>query len=118
MCKSYNICDSNGNLKIPYIKEDTQNELYSMSKELAEKVAKEVLSWNDDLEMLRMRYELKSKNEVIVVMYHEIMWDLLDYLEAEGIIKKPKIFADPEKADMKDVADVMMIVKETVEEKK
>ena len=115
VCKSYKICDSRGNLKIPVIKEDSSNELYGMCKELAEKAAREVLANENDLIMLKERYELDSKNEVIVVIYHEIMWDLLDYLEGEGIIRKPKIFADPENAKPEDVADVMFVIFSKVE---
>jgi len=45
------------------------------------------------------------------ISYHELMWDLLDDLEKQGIIRKPIAFADPKKAQAKDIADLVFIVR-------
>ena len=115
VCKSLKICDSNGNLKIPVIEEDKTDDLYSECKKLAEKIANQV-EYKLDFEKIENEFGVKGKAETIIIVYHEIMWVLLDYLESEKIIKKPKIFADPENAKEKDVADVMFVIFQKPEE--
>ena len=43
--------------------------------------------------------------------YHELMWDLMDHMESNGVIKKPIVFSEPEKAKQSDIADLVFIVR-------
>ncbi|MCK4527097.1 hypothetical protein KAW18_06970 [candidate division WOR-3 bacterium] len=109
--KPYNIFDSAGNLTIPIVVEDTSNNIYKLSKILAQKVAKQVINTLNIID-LKSELSIKDSGKIIIVVYHELMWDLLDYFESQGVIQKPVIFANPEKAGLKDVADLIFIVKQ------
>ena len=109
--KPYNILDSDGNLTIPVIVEDMSNSLYEPCEVLAQKVARQVLN-TLNIQELRSELHIEDRSETIIVAYHELMWDLLDYFETQNIIQKPFIFANPEKAKLKDVSDLIFIVKQ------
>ena len=46
-----------------------------------------------------------------MIAYHEVMWDLMDRLEGEGIVQKPLAFADPDKAKPADIGELVFIVR-------
>ena len=110
--KDYSIFDSKGDLTIPVIVENTSNNLYRLCKMLAQKVAEQVVNALD-IENLESELHIKDRGETMAVAYHEIMWDLLDYFESQRVIQKPVVFANPEKAELKNVADLMFVVKQT-----
>lgn len=109
--RPYNIFDSNGYLTIPVIIEDDHNKLYKLSKEISKQAGKEV-SLSFDIQELMKKLSIPGIGETMVVIYHELMWDLLDYFESQGIIQKPIVFTSPEKAGLRDISDLMFIVKQ------
>ncbi|MCK4353478.1 hypothetical protein KAW65_08750 [candidate division WOR-3 bacterium] len=109
--KPYNIFDSKGNFTIPIIVEDSSNKLYQTCISLSKKVAYQSLEVLN-IENLQKKLQLKNMSETIVIIYHELMWDILDYLENHRIIQKPVAFANPEKAVSKDISDLIFIVKQ------
>ena len=108
----YNIFDPDGNFTIPVVVEDMSNHLYKSCKILAQKVAKQVVNILNIREF-KNELAIKDRGETIIVAYHELMWDLLDYFENQGVIHKPVIFANPEKAKLKDVGDLIFIIRQT-----
>lgn len=108
----YRIFDSEGNFTVPVIVEDTSDSFYQLCKSLSQKVAKQVVRVLT-IQDLKKDLDLKDSDEAIVVLYHEIMWDLLEQFEEMDIIQKPMVFTYPEGAKLKDVADLIFIVKQT-----
>ena len=95
-------------LSVPNIKAPS----YKHSKDLSQKIAKQV-NQIFDIQEIGKNLGIKDPNKTMIVLYHEFMWELLDYFENQGIIQKPIVFTNPEKAELKDVSDLIFIVKQT-----
>lgn len=106
----FNFFDASGRFTIPIIEEKEDNALYQGCLSLSEKVSKKVPEVID-LKDLKEKMGFLSEEEV-VISYHELMWELLDDLEHKGLIQKPIAFANPEKAQSKDIGDLVFIVKQ------
>lgn len=110
--KPYNIFDYNGNLTIPVVVEDISDSLYKLCKLIAQKVAEQVENTLDTQD-IGNELAIKDRGEIIVVAYHELMWDLIDYFVSQGTTQKPVVFVNPERAELSDISDLIFIVKET-----
>ncbi|MDH4222382.1 MAG: hypothetical protein OEV55_02465 [candidate division Zixibacteria bacterium] len=106
----YNLFDSSGRFTVPIILESEDNKLYQKSLQLSKNVSNQVLDVID-LENLKNEFDFRDKEQALIIAYHELMWELLDYLEQERIIQKPVAFANPDKAEPKDIGDLVFIVK-------
>jgi len=100
-----------GVLQIPVIKADSSNVIYMQSKSIALKVV-DYLENRIDYSLILPDYSGLTKGQKITILYHEIMWDILDLMEEKGQIKKPIAFSDPEAATSEDLKDLIFIVKE------
>ena len=107
----FNLFNSKGEFTVPIITETKTNRLYTASVELSQRIAETVLS-SLDITSLRASYNLRDASQALVVVYHEIMWDLMDAYERKGILKKPVAFADPAHTRSADISDLIFIVRE------
>ena len=107
----YDICDNDGNLKIPYIKNDSTLNLNRYSINIAKNIY-DYLTNSIDFTEISRKYNIKSKGVAIIIVYHEIMWDILDTLEEKGILKKPEAFLNPSSAKISDLKDLLLIYEE------
>jgi hypothetical protein len=105
----FGIFDDSGKLLIPTIVENENNELYRMSRRISKKIAEKVTQLLS-LEKLKTEYGFRDIQQTLVVVYHELMWDLMDEFEKKGIVDKPILFTNPDKATSKNVADISFIV--------
>jgi hypothetical protein len=105
----FGIFDDSGKLLIPTIVENENNALYQMSRRISEKIAEKVPQLLS-LEKLKIEYGFRDIQQTLVAVYHELMWDLMDKFEKKGIIDKPLLFTNPNKATSKNVADISFIV--------
>ena len=103
------IFDSVGKLTIPIIIEREDNQLYSACREVADKTANLFLR-NLDLERLKTEFDFNNDERAIVVSYHEWMWEYLDYLEKEGLVRRPFAFSNPEEAGPEDIGALLFVV--------
>lgn len=106
----YGIFDDSDSLRIPIIEEDEENELYRVSLSIARRIAEKSLSLLAPDEMNAL-YDFRDVQQAMVVVFHELMWDLMGVLEEQGIIQKPVVFANPEEASSEDIVDLLLIVK-------
>ena len=102
--------DKTGNLQIPIIKADSTDVIYSQSMNIASIIVK-YLNNNIDYSKLLANYPNLAKGHAITILYHEIMWDILDIMESAGQIKKPVAFGKPDEAKPMDLKDLMFILK-------
>ncbi len=107
---SYRIFDSSGNLTVPIIEQKENNQLFQKCKSLALKASQQFLN-NVDLKSLIEEYQLYDETKALAVSYHEWMWEYMDYLEENGIVRKPFAFSNPEEAKSSDIGALMFIVK-------
>jgi hypothetical protein len=106
----YGILDTGGRITIPIIDESENNIIYSNSKKIAKKMTANTLnliSFDD----IKSEFNLRDINQAIIIFYHELIWDLMESLEEQGIVKKPVAFTDDKSVTAKDVADLMFIVR-------
>jgi hypothetical protein len=106
----FNLFNSSGQFTIPIIEEKKGNTLYEICFLISEKIAKEVPELLN-LSELKEAFDFHNEEQTLVIIYHELMWDLLDYFEEQNLIQKPIAFANPDKAESKDIADLVFFVK-------
>lgn len=106
----YNFFNEKGEFSVPVIYETDNNELYLLSKSISDKVNKFLIS-EPDLKYLEDSFGFKSNAQALIILYHEMLWDILSLLESEKLINRPLIFRDPQKASMNDVSDLIIITR-------
>lgn len=62
-----------------------------------------------DLERVHQTAGCASASDAAVIYYHEVMWQLGERLLAEGIVRLPRLFADPAHAVPTDMAAVCFL---------
>lgn len=102
--------DGTGHFTVPVITAKRGDPLYELSDGIAQRVAQDVPALLD-LEALSKQFGFRDNKQALVIAYHEVMWDLMDHLEGEGIVQKPAAFADPDKAKPADIGDLVFIVR-------
>jgi len=106
----FDLFDRNGLLTIPVIREYQSDSLYNRCIVLSEQIVQLVLK-SLDTQSMRKRFDFKDESQTAVVVYHEIMWDLMDAYEMKGCLKKPVAFSIPDQAESSDIADLVFIVR-------
>ena len=106
----FNLFDAKGEFTVPIITEDKSNRLYMVSMELSVRIAQAVIK-NLDVASLRTKYNFRDAQQTLVIVYHEIMWDLMDAYESRGLLDKPIAFADPGHTRSSDISDLVFIVR-------
>ena len=101
--------NKSGELKIPVIKAERSNVIYTQSRNIAEKVAEYLRSYIDYSTIL-YDYNGLTKGQKITILYHETMWDILDVMEGYGQISKPVAFGNPQEAKSEDLKDLIFIL--------
>lgn len=105
----YGFFDNDSRLTIPVINEKENNYLHSLSLKIIDKLLL-TFKARTDFEQLKTSYQFTNTSETVVVFYHEVMFDLMDLLIEKQIIQLPTAFKSPEKATLKDAADLCFIV--------
>jgi hypothetical protein len=107
----FNLFNKKGELTVPIIAETKGNRLYTAGVELSQKIAEAFLR-AIDITSLRASCNLRDTSQTLVIVYHEVMWDLMDAYESRGLLKKPAAFADPAHAKPSDISDLVFIVRQ------
>ena len=105
----YGFFDKDLRLTLPVINEKENNDLYSLSLKIIDRLLL-TFKAKTDVEQLKTSYQFSNSSETIVVFYHEVMFDLMDLLIEKKIIQLPTAFKSPDKATIKDAADLCFIV--------
>ena len=107
----FQLFDDKGQFTIPVIAETKSNKLYTVASALAQRITGIVIN-TLDLASLKERYNFRTDQQAFVIVYHEIMWDLMDAYEQKGLLQKPVAFADPSHARPSDISDLVFIVRQ------
>lgn len=95
----WGLADKNGNVTVPIIHENSNDTLVNISDDIVAKLAS---CLNQYSASFMKEYDVKSENLAKVILYHEVMWDMMDILVNMGIITEPDILkgsADTQKQD-------------------
>jgi hypothetical protein len=106
----FDLFDSTGRFTVPIIRADRRDPVHKLSEEIARQIA-DSLSTVLDLQSLSKQFGFRDNRQALVIVYHELMWDLMDQLESRGIVQKPLVLAAPDTAKQSDVADLVFIVR-------
>jgi hypothetical protein len=103
----YEIFNSLGEFTVPVIYENRQDDLYAITNRLATQISRLL---NDRIKMNELaQFHFRDKSQATIILYHEILWDIMDILVEKKIISKPVFFANPETATAKDAADLIFL---------
>lgn len=102
----WGLADKKGYLLIPIIKEDSQDALVRVSDEIVFKLAAFVSRHSS--EFMRA-YQLSNENLSKVILYHEMMWDMMDILVERGILTEPDILKGSPRAQKADFGQIVYI---------
>jgi hypothetical protein len=106
----FGMLDDTGRLTIPVIDETEDDALYRVSSRISGKMAEQtpaLLSFRD----LKKEFGFRDVQQTVVIIFHELIWELMEVLEAEGLVRKPVAFSHPEEATPKNAADLMFVVR-------
>ena len=106
----YNVCDKDGNLAIPVIIEDKNNKIYYYSSQIADEICTKLISNSIFNEVIR-DLKLKDQKQAVVILYHEVMWDLLSVIEKQKVIEIPNIIINPNHSELTDIAKLLYITR-------
>jgi len=101
--------DQNSALTIPIINEKERNELCTLSDRIIDKLLPAFMT-KENIETFKILHQFGDMSEAVVIIYHEVMWDLMDLLLKNNVIQSPTIFLSPENAKSTDAADLCFIV--------
>jgi hypothetical protein len=107
----FNLYNASGRFTIPVIIESNESTLYEDCGVLSDKAAGNMFKFFD-LTGLTKEFGFISDEEALVIFYHELMWEMLDYYEKNGVIKKPIAFSNPDESLPEDVSDLVFIVRD------
>jgi hypothetical protein len=62
-----------------------------------------------DVPQIKKIYGFRSDEEALIVSYHEMMWELMDALERQGLLQRPLAFSRPKDATPGDIGDLVFI---------
>jgi hypothetical protein len=103
--KPYGLVDDNGNVLIPIIKKQ-QDSFHQINDKLVESISAEL---KKNCSSLATRYGIDNEKIAMVILYHEVMWNLVDKLIQDKIISIPAIFKDG-KANKNRLNEVLFFV--------
>lgn len=105
----FGLVDETGLWVIPVIDEIKKGPVFRAAEVLTSNLVDALLE-RIDLEGLQERYGFRSAQQALVVVYHELMVDLIERFERAGWVTKPEILSQPAKAGGPAVAAVAFLV--------
>ncbi len=90
--KPYGLVDDNGDVLFPIIKK-RQDRFHQITEKLVNSISAEL---KNNCGSLASQYGIDNEKVAMVMLYHEVMWDLVDNLIQDRIIYTPAIFKDEE----------------------
>jgi hypothetical protein len=105
-----NLFDNKGEMTIPVIYTESDDPIYNLTKRISEEVA-DYLVTDIDYSRVLPDYPALTVGQKTTILYHEIMWDILDIMVDKGYLKKPIAFGKPANAKQGDLRDLIFLVK-------
>lgn len=103
--KPYGLIDNNGNVLFPIIKKQ-QDSFHQITEKLVNSISTEL---KNNCGSLTTRYGIYNEKVAMVILYHEVMWNLVDNLIQDKVISIPAIFKD-EKVNKNRLNEVLFFI--------
>lgn len=109
----YHVVNDDGHFTVPMIEMKADDQIFLICQSLAAKIVG-FIGQNLDLDKLKEEFGFADKEKAFVVAYHEWMWELMEYLDGQGLVRKPSAFSNPEKAGPEDIGKLFFIVRGSI----
>ena len=106
--KDWGLTDYKGNITIPIIDEKANDSLDIISDTIISKLAEILHKYSSSF---MKEYSLRNENVAKTILYHEVMWDIMDILTDNKLIIEPAILKGAEKASKQDFKKIVYIIK-------
>ena len=97
------LIQKNGTLRIPVIHEKDSTCVLNI---LSNKIVYQITNYfgkSDVVDHVQQHLNIASYNEARTILYHEVMWDLLEMMEHDKIITKPSLWNEGKMSDIHDI---------------
>ncbi len=105
----FGVVGEDGGLALPIFVEKPGEPVFELAQDVTEKVT-DAARDRLPLEKLAADLGLRDRRQAMVIAYHELMWDLMDAFEADGLVSRPRLLEDPAGAGRTDVAAAAFVV--------
>ncbi len=109
----YGVVNDDGAFTVPIIEMKPDDQIFLVCQSLAGKIVGYIVQ-KFDLEKLQEEFGFADEEKAFIVAYHEWMWELMEYLDEQGLVRMPLAFSNPEKAGPKDLGKLFFIVRGSV----
>lgn len=90
------IVHPDGSLRVPVIdRADDSSELNRLAGSIVGKISGRFLQ-SDFVPVFQEKFNITGDKLAVTMLYHEVMWDLMDLLVSDEIIRLPEIWTDPD----------------------
>lgn len=104
----YGYTDVEGNVTLPVFHAEADNRLNRLTDSILTPLANAVKAY---MPQFAPEYGIKDEASASIIFYHELMWDIFDILNEQGIVHRPAIL-DGEETGIEHLRDVSFIVLE------
>lgn len=110
--QTHGLINPSGHLIVPIIHEKNDDPIYAPAIAISQEIADEMVKI---VKIPKFRQLLKTTNSAnaLVITYHEYLWELLAYLESEGVINKPPALRVDEPVKASDLHTLVYLVEGT-----
>jgi hypothetical protein len=105
----FGLIDVEGHWTIPVIDEIEKGPVFRAAETVTSNLVDAIFE-RIDLKGMQERYGFRSASQTLVVVYHELMWDLMERFEGAGLIERPVILTQPSTVKGSGIADVAFLV--------
>ena len=110
----YGVVDDSGNFIVPIIEMNPDDQIFPICQSMAAKIVG-FIGQHLALDKLQEEFGFADKEKAFVVAYHEWMWELMEHLDVQGLVRKPLAFSAPEKAGPEDIGKLFFIVRGSID---
>ena len=106
----FNFFDGKGNFSAPVIEENERNPIYNKSNIIASKITNFIKN-HIELVTIKNQYGFVDNSQTLIILYHEMVWDIMKVLEKNEIVEKPIAFKNTELTEPADIGALVILVK-------
>ena len=101
----YGLTNSNGDIQFPIIKQQ-QDSFHEITDRLVDSISSEL---KNNCSNIAIQYDINDEKTAMVILYHEVMWYLMDNLIQDKVLHIPAVFKD-EKKNKQQLNDVVFFI--------
>ncbi|MFQ5527509.1 MAG: hypothetical protein ACE5GX_14750 [Thermoanaerobaculia bacterium] len=106
----FGLVDDTGVWSIPVIDETDRGAIFRSAEAVTTALVDAVLdSERVDLAGLRSRHDLRGDQQTLVMVYQELIWELMERLETAGLVSRPSILESP-RGSAREIATLAFLV--------